>query len=190
MNEQAKEERMAVQIGAKPDSGFDDPLGMLKDCHRRIENFLRVLCQVAESDAGSPLNGEQRSAVESALHYFRVGGTRHTRDEEESLFPRLQDAAGAGALEPLGRLEHEHREADALHAEAERLFTEWMARGSLNAEEGQALRSATSRLKDLYAEHIWLEEEMVFPHAAEVLSREAIAAMGEEFCARRNQSSS
>jgi hypothetical protein len=39
---------MAVQIGAKPDSGFDDPIGMLKDCHRRIEHFLDILCLVAE----------------------------------------------------------------------------------------------------------------------------------------------
>ena len=32
---------MGIQIGAKPDSGFDDPIGMLKDCHRRIEHFLQ-----------------------------------------------------------------------------------------------------------------------------------------------------
>jgi hypothetical protein len=37
---------MAIQIGAKPDSGFDDPIGMLKDCHRRIESFLGILCVV------------------------------------------------------------------------------------------------------------------------------------------------
>jgi hypothetical protein len=35
---------MTIQIGAKPDSGFDDPIGMLKDCHRRIEHFLYMLC--------------------------------------------------------------------------------------------------------------------------------------------------
>ena len=34
---------MAIQIGAKPDSGFDDPIGMLKDCHRRIVSFLGIL---------------------------------------------------------------------------------------------------------------------------------------------------
>lgn len=34
---------MAVQIGAKPDSGFDDPIGMLEDCHRRSEAFLGIL---------------------------------------------------------------------------------------------------------------------------------------------------
>ncbi len=177
---------MAVQIGARPDSGFDDPLGMLKDCHRRIENFLRVLCAVAGDDAGAALGEEKQRAVEAALVYFRVGGVRHMRDEEESLFPRLQRAAGAESLEPLRRLEVEHREADRLHADVERLFTEWLERGALQAEEADALRAATERLRDLYAEHIWLEEEMVFPRAAEVLGGEAIAEIGAEFRARRD----
>ena len=42
---------MGIQISAKPDSGFDDPLGMLKDCHRRIEHFLDIFCIVAETCA-------------------------------------------------------------------------------------------------------------------------------------------
>ena len=43
---------MGIQIGAKPDSGFDDPIGMLKDCHRRIEHFLHILCVVVERAHG------------------------------------------------------------------------------------------------------------------------------------------
>ena len=81
---------MAIQIGAKPDSGFDDPIGMLKDCHRRIESFLGILCVVVERAQGRSLTGEERDAVQAALQYFRSGGQRHTADEEESLFPRLR----------------------------------------------------------------------------------------------------
>lgn len=33
---------MPVQIGA-PGYNFSDPTGLLSDCHRRIEMFLRVL---------------------------------------------------------------------------------------------------------------------------------------------------
>ena len=36
---------MAIQIGAKPDSGFDDPIGMLKDSD--LINFV-------EFESGSP----------------------------------------------------------------------------------------------------------------------------------------
>lgn len=178
---------MAVQIGAKLDAGFDDPLGMLKDCHRRIENFLRVLCQVAEGRQKGTLSTEERTAVESALAYFRTGGRRHTQDEEESLFPRLQKSVSAADLEAIGALENEHGEADGLHATVDRLFCGWIAAGSLNQEDRQALRSATDRLKNLYAGHIRVEEEVVFPRAAAALDAKALAEIGSEFRTRRGR---
>jgi hypothetical protein len=76
---------MAIQIGAKLDSGFDDPIGMLEDCHRRIEHFLDILCMVTERAHTRSLTGEEQSAIKAALQYFYVGGERHTADEEESL---------------------------------------------------------------------------------------------------------
>ena len=54
---------MAIQIGAKPDSGFDDPIGMLKDCHRRIESFLGILCVVVDRAQGRNLTDEERDAL-------------------------------------------------------------------------------------------------------------------------------
>ena len=94
---------MAVQIGAKPDSGFDDPIGMLKDCHRRIEHFLDILFLIAECAHARALTGEERSAVQAALQYFHVGGERHNADEEESLFPRLRGESSGGSLEEIAR---------------------------------------------------------------------------------------
>jgi len=95
---------MAVQIGAKPDSGFDDPIGMLTDCHRRIEQFLEILVVVAHRAQRRALNDEESAAVRSALDYFRIGGQRHTADEELSLFPRLREAAGTAVPEDIGRI--------------------------------------------------------------------------------------
>jgi hemerythrin-like domain-containing protein len=178
---------MAVQIGAKPDAGFDDPLGMLRDCHRRIENFLRVLCHVAETRSDGALSADERAAVESALEYFRTGGPRHTQDEEESLFPRLREAGNSADFEAVTELETEHGEADSLHAAVDRLFRAWIASGSLSETERQALLSAAGRLQTLYAGHIQVEEAVVFPRAAAVLDAKTIAAMGSEFRARRNQ---
>ena len=66
---------MGVQISAKPDSGFDDPIGMLTDCHRRIEQFLKILATVVERAEGRNLTGEEATAVQSALRYFRAGYT-------------------------------------------------------------------------------------------------------------------
>lgn len=177
---------MSVQIGAKLDRGFDDPLGMLCDCHRRIERFLRVLCEVAERAQGRSLSDEEQDAVRGALHYFREGGTRHNRDEEESLFPRLRQGGAADELRAIETLEHEHADAGALHTTIERLYSQWIAEGKLRGEPGRALLDATRQLEPLYATHIATEEAVVFPHAAQVLDAAAIAEMGAEFRARRS----
>ena len=120
---------MAIQIGAKPDSGFDDPIGMLKDCHRRIESFLGILCVVVDRAQGRSLTVEERDAVQAALQYFRTGGQRHTADEEESLFPRLRKS-DAKSFEEIDRLEDDHREANDLHCSVERLYTVWIESGA------------------------------------------------------------
>lgn len=177
---------MGVQIGAKPDSGFDDPIGMLKDCHRRIEQFLRILVVVAERAGGRSLTEEESSAVQAALHYFSTGGLRHTADEEQSLFPRLRSECEADASCDLSRLEEDHQSADTLHASADSLYKRWIAEGTLAPADQQALGDATRRLAQLYAAHIDVEERVVFPFASRTLSRESLAAIGDEFKARRN----
>jgi hypothetical protein len=45
---------MPIQIGQPPGHDFDEPLGLLSDCHRRIEPFLHVLVVVDAELAGAP----------------------------------------------------------------------------------------------------------------------------------------
>lgn len=174
-----------IQIGAKPDSGFDDPIGMLIDCHRRIEHFLNILCFVANRAQGRALSDEESAAVQSALQYFRVGGQRHTADEEQSVFPRLRAIAGTGAFADLDALETDHRRAGELHHAAETLYSAWIAEGPLQPEQEEQLSSTTTYLRLLYSEHIQMEEKRVFPHAAAALPSKQIAEIGQEFRARR-----
>jgi hemerythrin-like domain-containing protein len=176
---------MAIQIGAKPDSGFDDPLGMLQDCHRRIERFLQILCQVATQASGRSINEEETTAVTAALHYFQEGGRRHNADEEESLFPRFRAAEPDDSQAGLARLEDDHRHTEQLHQRVEELYREWIDSSALSSGDQQALLSATLKLERIYTEHIHTEESIVFPHAARVLDKAAIAAIGSEFQARR-----
>jgi hemerythrin-like domain-containing protein len=178
---------MAVQIGARPDSGFDDPIGMLKDCHRRIERFLDILFRVARQAQGRALNGEERRAIEAALGYFDESGPRHNMDEEESLFPRLREFGATAVLEKVQRLESEHGEAGAIHDEVEELYAKWIAESGLSSTEEVRLIAITENLQQLYKQHIQVEEDLVFPFAADRLDRNAVVAMGSEFKARREQ---
>jgi hemerythrin-like domain-containing protein len=180
---------MPVVIGAKPDSGFDDPIGMLKDCHRRIERFLGVLFQVCRRAQGRPLSDEERQAVESALHYFAQSGPRHNEDEEQSVFPRLRASSVAAATEEVQRLEEEHHEATAHHVEVEQIYDKWIADGRLPAEIESRLLLRTEQLQRLYGEHIRIEEKVVFPQAAALFNQQTLVEIGEEFKARRGAGS-
>jgi hemerythrin-like domain-containing protein len=174
---------MAVQIGAKLDSGFDDPIGMLKDCHRRIERFVSLLARVAAQANGRSLALDERQAVEAALRYFRESGPRHNSDEEQSLFPRLKDMPDMKA--DILRLAGEHQEADELHADIAGLFTAWLDGQTPSAEDARGLREMTHRLAELYREHIGLEEDHVFPQASRSLDPATLQAIGREFQQRR-----
>lgn len=176
---------MPVQIGARRDSGFDDPIGMLKDCHRRIAHFAGVLVAVSERAQGRALTCEEWTAAEGSLHYFRESGPRHNRDEEDSVFPRLRALGSAALRAEMTRLEDEHEEADALHQQTVRLFAKWRADHGLPSDEEARLVAAAQRLKQLYEEHIRIEEERVFPRAAQVLDAATLAAIGQEFRKRR-----
>ena len=123
---------MPVTLGAKPDHGFDEPLGLLSDCHRRIEHFLGVLRRVAEAGHGEPLAPAQAEALTAALRYFKTAAPRHTDDEERSLFPRLRAAGDprvGEAMAEIDALEADHRAAAAAHRAVEELGLEWMDRG-------------------------------------------------------------
>ena len=134
---------MAIQIGAKPDSGFDDPIGMLTDCHRRIEHFLQILCLVAERASSRPMTDEETAAVQASLQYFRTGGQRHNADEEESLFPRLHAACGTEDSDEIAGLESDHHDARALHAGVEEIYAEWITSRRLSERDKEKLSSMT-----------------------------------------------
>jgi hypothetical protein len=132
---------MPVQIGAKAHS-FSDPTGLLSDCHRRIEMFLGSLQHVADV-IDRPLTEEARSALESALRYFRESAPKHTADEEESLFPRLrqiQDPEIENALASLDALEADHHKANTLHGEVDVLGTRCLDERCLPATEAAQFR--------------------------------------------------
>lgn len=181
---------MPVKLGVRADHSFDQPLGLLSDCHRRIENFLEMLIRVLDqsNQASAPLSDEQRRALEAALRYFAVAAPRHTQDEEQSLFPRMRASSGASAaqaFERLDALEHDHREADAAHAAVDRLGRQWLEAGVLAPPDSKEVNHLLHKLHDLYARHIELEDKELFPLAARLLDEKRLQQVGSEMAERR-----
>ncbi len=179
---------MPVVIGAKRESGFTDPIGMLGDCRRRIEMFLNVLVRVAEQGRGEALSEEQRGALETALRYFREAAPKHTADEEDSLFPRLRQIESADVRALLARiesLEEEHVCADRSHEEVDCLGRLWLKDGMLQTDQAAHLLTLLLQLRDLYRHHIATEDDAVFPAAAAALPASDREAIGSEMACRR-----
>ena len=133
---------MPIVIGAKRESDFTDPIGMLGDCHRRIERFLNALLTVATCAKGGPLTHEQQAALATSLRYFREAAPKHTADEEESLFPRLS-RLDRPDLQPLlariDSLQQDHECAERSHREVDHLGQLWLADGRLSPQDAEHL---------------------------------------------------
>jgi len=179
---------MLLEIGRRPDHGFDEPLGLLSDCHRRIEHFLSVLTVITRRAGGESLDAFERPQLQGALEYFTTAAPRHTADEEESLFPRLEassDANAAAALMMVRRLERDHEEANAHHAAVDRLVRQWLRDCTLPADAVRTLSTTLALLTEIYAGHIAVEDRQVFPAAARILSADDLRHIGCEMAARR-----
>jgi hemerythrin superfamily protein len=186
---------MPILINARREAGFDDPLGLLSDCHRRIERFLGQLSTLAGRAGEGALSEDERGVAENALRYFAEAAPRHTRDEEDSLFPRLRSVAAGNeperaaparsALETVARLEEDHRRAEADHAAVDALFRRWIEDGRLPGPERERLRTLLDDLTASYRVHIAAEDGQVFPLAARALDDEQRLDVGREMAGRR-----
>jgi len=177
---------MPVQIGQKQESDFSNPLGLLSDCHRRIESFLSVLLKLGDRANRDPLQPEEHSALDAALSYFRNSAPKHTADEEVSLFPRLRTSGEAATvLDCLTRLEGDHKTAERDHQTVDELGNRWLNRGTLDPPDARSMRDALARLAELYAKHIAIEDQELFPAAGRILAASDLAAVGQEMAERR-----
>lgn len=152
--------------------------------------FLELLQRIAREYGDKPLDAKAADAVRTAKRYFAHAAPKHTADEEESLFPRMKVAAAARAEScgALARLEHDHEQADALHAKVDVLLGAWLDQhsgGPLPPAQAADLTALLHTLRELYRGHIHTEESEVFPLAGALLTPSELTAVGEEMRARR-----
>src|SRR5262245_25233075 len=137
------------------DGGQRDPFEQLERCHRRMEEELASLQQASD-------------AIARGVAFFARTGARHTADEEQSLFPRLEGRPELAGV--LGALTAEHREHDRVYAGLEALVA---------GAGGPSLVSLVDELARVYREHIEREEKELLPAARELLGETERAAMAE-----------
>jgi hemerythrin-like domain-containing protein len=184
---------MPVMIGTAV-STFTNPIGLLSDCHRRIDHFLKTMQAVANKKRGRSLDPEYRLALEAALKYFREAAPKHTADEEDDLFPTLRNLLGQTHVEQvrieqvlsrIDQLENDHNVAGRWHRECDELGKRWLRDDALCLRDAARFEIALSSLTRLYRSHIAIEEHEVFPTAQTVLSDREKAVIGRSMALRR-----
>jgi hemerythrin-like domain-containing protein len=177
-----------IQIGAPLAHDFSNPLGVMSDCHRRIEHFLDLLITVTVQARGRALSAEQRDAMDVALRYFEEAEPKHTADEEESLFPRLRASQHPKAPEAVALVDvlaHDHQVAQAHHARVGTLAHVWLTDGRLPTAAARELAERLDALAAIYRTHIPVEDGELIPLARRILDAAETATLGREMAARR-----
>lgn len=163
--------------------GFDEPIGLLSDCHRRVERFLQILHKVADDAPKDELPKLYHEGLESALDYFAQAAPKHTEDEEDSLFPRIVSNQQAAAI--IAELEGDHEKAGPLHETVEAHGRQWLADGQLKEQHRAEFSQAVEALVALYKGHIETEDTVLFPLAKTLLGESEISEIGAEMATRR-----
>ena len=163
-----------------PAPSFDDPVGLLLACHRRIEKHCDILERFPEHLERHGMDSELRTAAARILRYFDLAGPAHHTDEEFGLFPwLLAQPDFPGALRaPLRNLTDQHRQLEAAWQNlAEDL------RDLISAEKLRTLR--LEPFITMNRAHIALEDGEIFPLARQLLNPKSAKTLGAAMTLRR-----
>lgn len=177
--------RKAPRAFPEPPAGFDDPLEMLFGCHRRIEKQLETLKRLRAHLDAKGIDAEASAAAEAVLRYFRKAAVDHHADEEQDVFPlieqRIEDADEAARFRELrARLESEHRKLEEAWARVRKPL-EGIAEGLMRP----LAEVEVGAFADAYNAHI-AAEEATLKELFRWLDARDIEALGRSMAARRS----
>ena len=166
-----------------PTVGFDTPFDMLEACHERVLRSLALLQKLQDYLHDHPCDDSARQAARDVLRYFDMAAPLHHEDEELHVFPPLLERGGADTVAAVRQLQQDH-EAMSANWQAARALLQALAEGAQESFSA-ADEAVLARFAGVYAEHIRLEEDLVYPAARALLAPEAAQAMGAEMRRRR-----
>jgi iron-sulfur cluster repair protein YtfE (RIC family) len=166
-----------------PAVGFEQPFAMLEACHERVQRTLALLARLRVHVREQGADENARQAARDVLRYFDMAAPLHHEDEELHVFPLLLAHGAPEVVRAVRQLQQDHLAMAASWAAA-RTPLQALADATcaaFSAEDEVALK----RFADRYADHIAMEEGLVYPAAIALLPAEALSAMGDEMAVRR-----
>jgi len=166
----------------------NEAIDLLVGCHQRIRHFTSVATKLAHAQGAT--HEEIRRAAEAVFRYYSVSLPLHEADEEDSLTPRLRKVGDERVQHALAAMHDQHMAIDDL---LERLLPLLRMVGNnpaTLADAGGEMCSITKALSEMFAAHLQLEEEVIFPAIPAQLTEDDRTKLISEMQERRKQGSS
>ncbi len=150
---------------------------VLKEEHRAIERMLAVMSAAAQRLAdGEPVRaGLLREAVDFVRNY---ADKNHHGKDEDNLFPRLEERGVPKEGGPLGMMLHEHVLGRQFIKAIDDAIDGYE---SGDKDAAQVIAGNIGGYTQLLTEHVWKEENVLFPMADQVLSADDQRDLSERF---------
>lgn len=165
-----------------PGAGFEAPFDMLAACHERVARTLGLLGRLVVHVQAHGVDGPARQAAADVERYFSRAAPQHHEDEERHVLPRLAGDARPEVRAAVQQVLDDHRAFRAL----------WQALGPALAAVRDGAPGDWPRIGVLaeafitrHADHLRLEDGLLFPAASAGLDEAALAAIGQEMARRR-----
>lgn len=158
-------------------SGLRDPIAVLGHEHEFIKKVVAALDRLAGATARAETANPD--TLREIVRFMREFADRcHHAKEEDVLFPAMEKKGVPESGCPLGALRREHQQGRSLVTALADATESLSARKSGAAE---TIADTVHEITELYTNHIWKEDEMVFPMVDRLFSDGERAALFEEF---------
>jgi len=152
------------------------PTDILEEEHRLIQQAVAGMTALADAlEAGQVVDGQ---TLQDIVDFMRTYADKlHHGKEEDILFPLLLARGVPAQGCPVGALKYEHQEGRARVG----ALAQAAAAYAQDSTASGAVITALRALIDLYPNHIWKEDYLLFPMTNKVLGPEDQDALYEQF---------
>jgi hemerythrin-like domain-containing protein len=150
---------------------------MLEEEHKLILRMVKVLTAIHKRlESGEIVN---TATLMEVVDFFRVFADKgHHAKEEDVLFPTLERNGVRPQGCPIGTLTSEHKQGRALMT----ALNDATAKYASGDSTAKAMISATIKSAiDLYTDHIWREDYLLFPMTEKVLPKPEVEGLTRNF---------
>ncbi|MGE5048604.1 MAG: hemerythrin domain-containing protein [Deltaproteobacteria bacterium] len=171
-------------LGAsKASSPAEGPIELLLGCHQRIRQFTELAARVASHEPAS--DADVADAARRVHRYHSIALPLHQADEEESIAARLEPLVAPEIRYAIGGMRRQHLELDETLAILLPLWERLAGEPGMRRQLAGRMTAAVTRMQELWAHHLSVEEDLIFPEMARVLDAAQLTTIAEEMRARR-----